>query len=189
MDAEVRETSIPGCFEIIPKVFRDERGIFVKTFSYSFFKKYGLNTDFKEQFFSISRKDVVRGLHFQLPPMDHDKLVYCIYGEAFDVVVDLRVGSPTYGKYQTFILSGEKSNMLYIPKGLAHGFCALSDKVIMLYAVSVEYSPEHDSGILWNSMDIPWPCKNVIISEKDSKLTPFDKFKSPFIYNRGDNNE
>lgn len=184
MLADVKVSSIQGCLEIIPKIFKDDRGIFVKVYTHEFFEKLGMKLDIREQFYSVSKKNVIRGLHFQLPPKEHNKLVYCLYGEVFDVVVDLRVGSPTYGKYETFILSAEKSNILYVPKGLAHGFCVLSEMAIMVYNVDVEFSPEHDSGIRWNSLDIPWPCSldEAIVSDKDSKLIPFVDFISPFKY-------
>ncbi|MGB9935609.1 MULTISPECIES: dTDP-4-dehydrorhamnose 3,5-epimerase [Thermodesulfovibrio] len=187
MEAEVRQSKISGCFEIIPKVFKDKRGIFVKVFNYSFYKHKGFEMDFKEQFYSVSHKGVIRGLHFQVPPKDHDKVIYCPYGRVFDVVVDLRVGSPTYGQFDVFELSDEKANLVYIPKGLAHGFCTLSETAILVYILTTEYSPEHDSGILWNSLNIPWPISGdeAIISERDSKFLPFESFKSPFTYKEG----
>lgn len=99
-----------------------------------------------------------------------------------DAVVDLRVGSPSFGKFDNFELSAEKANMVYIPKGLAHGFCVLSAIAIMMYKVTTVYSPAHDMGILWNSIDIPWQYKAPVISQRDSKFMAFYDFKSPFIF-------
>ena len=182
MELEVKNTKIPGCFEFVPKIFKDERGVFVKTFHENTFKERGLETYFTEEYYSFSHKGVLRGLHFQLPPADHVKLVYCPYGRVLDAVVDLRVGSPTYGNFETFELSAEKANIIYIPKGLAHGFYVLSEGAIMVYKTSTVYSPKHDAGILWNSVSIPWPDKKPIISQRDSKFVPFIEFKSPFVY-------
>ena len=182
MEIEIRQTEILGCFEIIPKVLKDERGTFVKTFHQDIFKANGLETHFAEEYYSFSHKRVLRGLHFQLPPMDHVKLVYCIFGKVLDAVVDLRVGSPTYGKFEIFELSSEKANMIYIPKGLAHGFYVESENAIMMYKVTTVYSPEHDTGILWNSVDIPWPDEKPIISQRDSQFQTFADFQSPFRY-------
>lgn len=182
MSFEVNHTGIPGCFEVRPKIFKDERGLFVKTFHHELFVANGLETRFAEEYYSFSRQGVLRGMHFQLPPHDHIKLVYCVSGEVVDVVVDLRVGSPTYGKYETIVLSAQNANMLYIPAGLAHGFYVTSESATMMYKVTTVYSPEHDAGILWNSLDIPWPAAHPIVSDRDSGFAPFSDFKSPFSY-------
>jgi len=182
MEIEIRQTKIPGCFEIIPKILKDERGRFVKTFHEGAFKANRLETHFAEEYYSFSHKRVLRGLHFQLPPMDHVKLVYCVSGKVLDAVVDLRVGSPTYGNFETFEVSAERANIVYIPKGLAHGFYVQSENAIMMYKVTTVYSPEHDTGILWNSVDIPWPDEKPIISQRDSQLIRFADFKSPFVF-------
>ena len=182
MKIEIRQTEIPGCFEITPKVLKDERGTFVKTFHQEIFKANGLETHFTEEYYSFSKKRVLRGLHFQLPPLDHIKFVYCVSGRVLDAVVDLRIGFPTYGEFETFELSAEKANMLYIPKGLAHGFYVLSESAIMVYKVTTVYSPEHDTGILWNSVGIPWPDEKPIISQRDSRFISFADSKSPFVH-------
>lgn len=179
---ELKPSKLAGCFELQPKVFDDERGRFVKVFHEQAFAAQGLETNFAEEYYSISYKNVIRGLHFQLPPMDHVKMVYCVHGEVLDVVVDLRVGSPTYGQYSLFELSAEKGNSIYIPKGMAHGFCALSDHAIMVYKVSTMYSPANDAGLLWNSVGIPWPTTDAILSVRDKSFLPFDQFISPFSY-------
>ena len=182
MQIDLKHSKIPGCIEIIPKIFKDERGTFVKTFHENVFKENGLETNFAEEYYSFSCKGVLRGLHFQMPPMDHVKLVYCVFGKVLDVVVDLRVGSSNYGDFENFHLSSEKANMIYIPKGLAHGFYVLSDIAIMIYKVTTVYSEKHDTGILWNSIGIPWPDKKPIISQRDSQFIRFADFKSPFVF-------
>lgn len=182
MQIEARQTQIPGCLEIVPKIFKDERGRFVKTFQQNIFKKHGLEANFVEEYYSVSYKGVLRGLHFQLPPMEHVKIVYCIAGKVLDVVVDLRVGSPTYGGCEIIELSDERANMVYIPKGLAHGFYVLSDNATMMYKVTTTYSPEHDTGILWSSVNIPWPDKRPVVSKRDGAFKAFKDFKSPFVY-------
>jgi dTDP-4-dehydrorhamnose 3,5-epimerase len=141
-----------------------------------------LEFEFKEHYYSASKKNVVRGLHFQLPPMDHVKIVYCIYGAVLDVVLDLRIDSPSYGDYEIFELSAEKANSIYMPKGMAHGFCVLSQEAILGYCVTSTYSQECDSGIRWDSANIPWPVSNPILSVRDLALPSFGEFKSPFKY-------
>lgn len=181
MDVVFEETKISGCYVIIPQKKSDLRGYFVKTFNSINYKRNSLKFDIKESYYSVSKKNVIRGLHFQLPPKDHIKTVYCVKGKIFDVVVDLRLGSATFGKYLMFELSEEDPKVIYIPKGLAHGFCALSKYAIVIYNTSTVYSPEFDSGILWNSLDIPWPCKDPILSERDKSFVNFKDFHSPFV--------
>ncbi|GAM11009.1 dTDP-4-dehydrorhamnose 3,5-epimerase [Geobacter sp. OR-1] len=179
------ELSIPGCYEIVPTIFRDLRGSFVKTFHQGLFEAQGLATEFAEEFYSLSYRNVVRGLHFQVPPKDLTKVVYALVGEAMDVLVDLRKGSPMFGRYAVCELDAAKANMVYIPSGVAHGFYARSEQVLMVYKVSAVYSPEHDSGIRWDSLDIPWPCNEPIISDRDRNLVPFESFESPFSFCAG----
>ncbi|MDD2719894.1 MAG: dTDP-4-dehydrorhamnose 3,5-epimerase [Gallionella sp.] len=179
---DLKPSCLAGCFELQPKAFDDNRGRFVKVFHEQAFAEQGLETGFAEEYYSLSHKNVVRGLHFQLPPMDHVKMVYCVSGEVLDVVVDLRVGSPTYGQHALFALSAGKANSVYIPKGMAHGFCVLSEQAIMVYKVSTIYSPAHDAGILWDSAGIPWPLSQAIVSARDQGFPTFDQFVSPFIY-------
>jgi dTDP-4-dehydrorhamnose 3,5-epimerase len=178
----ILDTSIPGCYELFPDVLQDERGFFVKTFHKDVFADHCLTTQFAEEYYTYSKQGVLRGLHFQVPPMHHVKLVYCVDGSVLDAVVDLRIGSPTFGKYATFELSRQKANIIYLPAGLAHGFYVLSSSAVLLYKVSTVYSPTHDSGILWNSAGIPWPNTNPIISKRDSGFMSLDKFKSPFDF-------
>lgn len=171
---------IPGCHEIVPAVFRDGRGAFVKTFHHDLFAAQGLVTEWKEEFYSVSRKGVLRGLHFQLPPHDHAKLVYCTDGEVLDAVVDLRKGSPTFGYSITKELKASTGNMLYIPSGLAHGFYVLSSSATMMYKTSTVHAPSHDSGIRWDSAGIAWPDEAPVVSERDSWLATLAEFNSPF---------
>ncbi len=179
---DLKPSKIPGCFELQPKVFEDARGRFVKIFHEQAFAAHGLETAFSEEFYSVSHKNVIRGLHFQSPPMDGIKVVYCVKGEILDAAVDLRVGSPTYGQFDLFDLSSAKANIVYIPKGVAHGFCVLSEQAILVYKVSSMYSPSHDSGVLWNSVGIPWPITEVVLSARDSTFPRLDEFESPFRY-------
>jgi dTDP-4-dehydrorhamnose 3,5-epimerase len=179
---ELKPSKLAGCYELQPKAFEDARGRFVKIFHAPTFAAHGLETAFAEEYYSVSYKNVIRGMHFQLPPMHHVKMVYCVEGEVLDAVVDLRKGSPTYGRFDLFELSAAKANSIYIPKGMAHGFCVRSERAILVYKVSTVYSPAHDAGVLWNSMDIPWPNAEPILSERDAAFPQLDAFVSPFNY-------
>jgi len=177
------ETSIPGSYELLPRKMADARGCFVKTFHCAAFEEHGLETDWREEYYSVSHKGVLRGMHFQLPPHDHVKLVYCVAGSVLDVILDLRVGSPSYGCHAMLELSAEKANMLFIPRGLAHGFYTLSESAVMIYKVSTVYAPAADAGVLWNSAGIPWPDMAPVISERDSAFPPLAEFAAnPFRY-------
>lgn len=179
---QILTTSLPGCYELLPDVLHDERGYFVKTFHKEVFADHGLTTQFAEEYYTYSTQRVLRGLHFQVPPMDHVKLVHCVEGAVLDAVVDLRIGSPTFGAYATFELNKQKANMIYLPAGMAHGFYVLTASAVLLYKVTTVYSSAHDSGILWSSAGIPWPDANPIISKRDSAFTMLIDFKSPFLY-------
>ena len=179
---KIVSTKIPGCYQIFPKVQNDSRGTFVKTFHSIKFKDFGLKTLFKEQYYSISKKNVLRGLHFQMPPYDHAKLVYCVYGEVLDVALDLRVGSPSYGKYLSIKLSPKKGNMIYIPNGFAHGFCNLKNNSILVYNTTTVYNPKKDTGLHWDTAGISWPVKKPVLSKRDLLLPNFKDFKSPFVF-------
>jgi len=178
----LRDTKLPGCFEVRPSIFDDQRGRFVKVFHQEEFMSLGLETNFKEEYYSHSQRGVIRGMHFQTPPSDHVKLVYCVQGEVQDVILDLRKGSPTYGQTDSITLSAEQGNYLYIPKGLAHGFCTTSTIATLVYKVSTVYDPQHDSGILWNSFGFAWPNLESVMSARDSSLIPLSSFDSPFVY-------
>jgi dTDP-4-dehydrorhamnose 3,5-epimerase len=178
----IKETDIPGCLEITPKVQIDCRGTFVKTYQSSLYIRLGLHADFVEEYHSRSKRRVLRGLHFQVPPHAHFKVVYCVQGSALDAIVDLRVGSPTYGQYYLIELSAATGNMLYLPPGIAHGFYVNSREAILAYRVSTEYVPAADTGILWNSANIPWADDQPIMSARDQSLPKMADFDSPFAY-------
>lgn len=176
------ETSLPGCYELTQQVFHDNRGIFVKTFHEDQFISMGLRTDWREEYYSISNRDVIRGMHFQTPPKQHAKMVYCLQGAVQDVVLDLRLGSPTFGKCMTIELSANKGNIIYIPEGMAHGFCTLTDQTILQYKVTSMHSAVHDSGILWSSLPVEWKCVTPILSDRDSSFAALADFQSPFSF-------
>ena len=174
---------IQGLFILEPTIYEDDRGWFFESFHQERFQE---NTGYTQSFVqdneSFSRKDVLRGLHFQLPPMAQAKLVKVLKGRVLDVAVDIRKDSATYGQYQKIELSDSNRRMFFIPEGFAHGFLALSDEVIFQYKCSNFYSPEHDSGIVWNDtkLNIDWGINNPLISLKDSQLKNFSTFVSPF---------
>lgn len=178
----VKETGIAGCFEITPRLFRDDRGSFVKTFHTGSFGEHGLVTSFAEEFYSWSNRGVLRGLHFQTPPSDHTKVVTCLSGEVLDVVVDLRVGSPTFGSHKLFNLRSSEATILYIPSGLAHGFMAVSDEALMYYQVTSVHDPASDHGIHWDSAGIRWPIKEPLVSPRDAAFPALKDFVSPFFF-------
>jgi len=163
---------------ITPNLFNDERGYFFENFNHSSFKNRNNNPidlNFIQENFSKSKKHVIRGLHFQKNPKAQAKLVTVVSGEIFDVAVDLRKNSLTYGKWVSEILSETNHKSLYIPEGFAHGFCVLSEGANVVYKINREYSPQHEQGIIWNdpNIDISWPISEPIISEKDQNLPYF----------------
>lgn len=181
----IEPTALAGCFLIVPDIRHDERGYFVKTFHEEVFRTHGLATDFREDYFSLSRQGVLRGLHFQTPPHAHAKLVYCVRGTVFDAAVDLRAGSPTEGRHLTAELGAGNGHMLYLAPGVAHGFCALSDEALMMYKVTSVYAPAADAGILWNSAGIAWPVAEPQLSARDRAFPALAAFDSPFRYAEG----
>ncbi len=175
------ETSIPGCYELQPTVRADSRGQFVKTFHSEYFGQNELETNFREQYYSVSRQGVLRGMHFQKPPHAHSKIVYCTAGSILDVALDLRTGSPSYGIPISLEISAETGNMLYLPEGIAHGFYALTEATVV-YNVSSVYSPEADSGVLWNSIGMEWPSSAPDLSDRDTTFPTLEEFVSPFRF-------
>ncbi|MDD4295214.1 MAG: dTDP-4-dehydrorhamnose 3,5-epimerase [Candidatus Omnitrophica bacterium] len=173
------KTKIKDVLLVENKVFKDARGDFVKLFNSDVFSKLGM--EIKESYYSVSMKDVIRGMHFQLPPCDHVKLVSVLEGSVLDVILDLRKNSSTYGKYVTIELSANHPGSLYIPKGCAHGFLSLEDNTKMIYYVSTVYAQKLDFGIVYDSFGFQWPVENPIVSERDKGFVEFNKFKSPFI--------
>lgn len=175
---EIIKTSIENLVILQPRVFEDERGYFMESFKKSFFEDHYPNLKFIQDNESKSTYGVLRGLHFQKPPFEQTKLVRVIQGEVLDVAVDLRSHSKTFGKYESVILSGENKKQFLIPKGFAHGFIVLSQEAVFSYKVDNYYAPKHDSGILYNSLDIDWiiPSKDIIISEKDQNLNTLKQY-------------
>jgi len=166
------ETPISGLWIIEPKVFEDERGFFMEIYHQEKFRAHGISETFIQQNHSRSKRGVLRGLHYQSAPFSQGKLVRVVHGEAFDVCVDIRPGSKTFGKWFGLSMSAENRKLFYIPPGFAHGFCALTENVDFLYSCTNVYSPRHDSGIAWNDPDIgiKWPVESPMISAKDMKL-------------------
>ena len=160
----------------------DPRGQFVKTFHAEFFAEHGLALEFREQYYSISQIGVLRGLHFQVPPADHAKLVFCTAGAVLDVTLDLRRGSPAYGSHVALDLSAENAAQIYIPPGCAHGFCVTEGPATLVYATTTVYAPEFDAGVLWNSAGIEWPIEAPLLSKRDAGLPPLSNFASPFRF-------
>ena len=164
---------------ILPKS-ADTRGTFVKTFHETMLKENGINFTLRESYYSFSKKDVIRGMHFQLPPFDHCKIVFCPQGAILDVIIDLRKDSATYKQYFTQVLSDENHEALYIPEGFAHGFKSLTDDSLTYYLVSTEYSKPHDTGIRYNTIGLDWEVDQPILSERDLSFIGLDEFESPF---------
>ncbi len=158
----------------------DYRGDFVKTVNQDSLLKMSIELDVAESYYSVSQKDVIRGMHFQVPPYDHNKLVHVLTGNVIDVVLDLRKNSKTYLKCMDFHLAGENPRALYIPKGLAHGFRSLEDGSLMLYYVSSVYNPQYDKGICYNSIGYDWKTDSPIISDRDKGFIALEDYKSPF---------
>ena len=176
----IKETSLSNVYLIEPKVFFDERGVFIKTFNETDFENCGIESNFKESFYSESKKNVIRGMHFQLPPHDQAKLVYVPYGIIIDVVLDIRKSSPTYGESFSVELSRENRKAVYIPPGFAHGFASSSEDCIVVYMTTTTYQAEYDSGIRWDSFGYHWQINNPIISKRDQSFIKFSEFESPF---------
>ena len=180
------ETKIKGIYIIEPKVFGDNRGYFMETYNKEHFAEAGLTMNFVQDNESSSSKGVLRGLHFQTQHTQ-GKLVRVTEGEVFDVAVDLRKGSPTYGQWEGVILSDENKRQFYIPEGFAHGFLVLSDHAIFNYKCTDFYCPEGEGGVLWNDPDIgiEWPLEgidNIILSEKDKIHPTLKDLNVPFEY-------
>ena len=180
------KTDITGVVIIEPAVFSDKRGYFLESFNKKNFEDNIGKIDFVQDNESKSSRGVIRGLHFQKPPFAQAKLVRCIKGSVMDVAVDIRKGSPTYGKYVSIELSEDNKKQLYIPRGFAHGYSVLSESAIFAYKVDNNYAPKCDAGILWKDPDlnIQWGVNNddILISKKDSKLPSFSELESPFTF-------
>jgi len=172
MTFEFKKLEIQGVILIKPKVFEDERGFFMETYKKGEFEKVGIAGEFIQDNHSKSEYGVLRGLHFQREPYAQAKIVRCVHGAIYDVAVDLRKDSPTFGKYVSVNLSEDNKYQLYIPGGCAHGFLVLSDAAEVIYKVDNVYAPEYEEGLIWNDpeVNIPWPNDNPSLSPKDQKL-------------------
>ena len=179
---EIIKTPLEGLLIIKPDVFEDERGYFFESFNYEKFLKIGLDLKFVQDNESKSKKGVLRGLHFQAPPFAQGKLVRVMRGSVLDVAVDIRKASPTYGKWESIVLSGQNKWMYWIPAGFAHGFATLEDDTIFFYKCTNGYNKASEGSILWNDGDlsINWDVADPVISEKDRVSPRFREFVSPF---------
>ncbi|MCF5861188.1 dTDP-4-dehydrorhamnose 3,5-epimerase [Aeromonas veronii] len=176
----VIKTAIPDVLIFEPKVFGDERGFFFESFNHKLFEEaVGYPVTFVQDNHSKSSKGVLRGLHYQLPPHAQGKLVRCVAGEVFDVAVDIRKSSPTFGQWVGVHLSAENKRQLWIPEGFAHGFVTLSESAEFLYKTTDYYHPESEGAISWNDPDISieWPVEGVLLSDKDKTAQSFSAYK------------
>jgi dTDP-4-dehydrorhamnose 3,5-epimerase len=177
---KVQELPLPGCYQITPFAQLDDRGCFSKPFDGQMLQQAGLYFEVREIFYNISHANSLRGMHFQRPPHQQTKLVHCLQGQILDVLLDLRRGSPSFGNSYNITLQASSPSALYLPPGIAHGFLALQDYSIVLYAVSAGYAPQHDCGIRWDSFGFKWPISCPTLSERDQKFPPFTHTESYF---------
>ena len=184
MGFKFQRLDIPEVVVIEAEAFKDPRGLFIESYKRSVFLANGLGDTFVQDNYSRSLRGTLRGLHYQKRPKAQAKLVTVLRGEIFDVAVDLRRGSPTYGRWVGETLSANNCRMLYVPVGFAHGFCALSEEADVLYKVTDEYAPELDRGVSWNDPDIAirWPIDEPTVSPKDAKLPPLCAADNDFLY-------
>lgn len=180
---EIKPLKLAGTFEISPKIIGDSRGYFMESYSQKAFAEHGLQTVWVQENQSLStRPHTVRGLHFQIPPVAQTKLLRVVQGKILDVFVDLRKNSATYGQWDSIELSDENCKAAYVPQGFAHGFCTLSESVIVQYKVDNFYAPESERGLRWNDADIgiDWKIKDAVLSTRDAEMPFFKDFVSPF---------
>lgn len=173
---------LPGVKILKPPVFKDERGHFIKTFNEDQLASHGVRLDIREEFFTTSAANVIRGMHFQAPPHAHNKIIYCIKGRVIDVLLDLRADSPTLNEFRCFTLSEANMHIAYIPIGIAHGFLSQEDGSCLVYKVDTVYAPQSDSGVRWDSFGFEWPLSSgtPLISERDAALPTHAEFLTPF---------
>jgi len=180
---EFIETKFKDAWIIKPDVFEDERGFFMESYSKKVFAEHGIDAVFVQDNHSMSvSKGVLRGMHFQKPPHTQAKLVRATKGAVYDVIIDIRKDSGTFGKWQGFELTESNKLMLFVPKGFAHGFCTLEDNTEFQYKCDDYYAPESEGGIIWNDPDlaIDWPIEEPILSGKDKLHPEFKNLNSPF---------
>ncbi|HRZ95823.1 MAG TPA: dTDP-4-dehydrorhamnose 3,5-epimerase [Candidatus Moranbacteria bacterium] len=180
---EFIKTTLKDATLIKPRIFQDNRGFFMESYSKKLFEANGITANFVQDNHSLSaEKGVLRGLHFQAPPFAQAKLVRVTRGKVYDVIIDLHKNSETFGKWEGFELSAQNFQMLFVPKGFAHGFITLEDNTEFQYKCDEYYSKESEGGIIWNDPDlnINWNFENPILSDKDKLLPKFKDFESPF---------
>ncbi|WP_225340696.1 dTDP-4-dehydrorhamnose 3,5-epimerase [Lysinibacillus capsici] len=179
------KTKLKDAYILEPKVYGDHRGFFMETYNTKLLEEQGYYFNFVQDNHALSKESgVLRGLHYQLDPFAQTKLVRVTKGAVYDVIVDIREDSPTFGQWEGFILSEDNKRQLLVPQGFAHGYCTLVENTEFLYKVDNYYSPEHDRGIAWNDpyLNIDWPTSNPILSEKDTKHPNLKDLGSQFIY-------
>lgn len=184
---DIKNLDLPGLVLLRPRQFLDTRGSFAETYNERTFRAAGMSAKFIQDNQSFSAKrGTIRGLHFQLPPAAQAKLVRVLQGSVYDVAVDLRVGSPTYGRWVGATLTADDGAQMFVPRGFAHAFCTLEPGTVVAYKVDEFYAPASDSGLIWNdpAFAIEWPVADdeVVLSDKDLKLGRFADFVSPFKY-------
>lgn len=175
-------TVIPGVLLLRPAAREDARGAFVKCFHAGDFAALGLECGWRESYYSVSRRNVIRGMHFQTPPDDHAKLVTAVAGRMRDVVLDLRRGSPAYGRHLAVELSERDRTLIYLPRGVAHGFGVLGDSATVLYWVTSVHSPDRDAGVRWDSFGADWGIVEPVLSDRDRALPPLAEYRTPFLF-------
>ena len=171
MPVSIEPTDLPGVVLVVPRVFTDDRGYFMETFKRSEFERAGLDLPFVQENHSRSSAGTLRGLHYQREPKAQGKLVRVVLGEIFDVAVDIRQGSPTFGRWVSATLSAENRLAIYIPPGFAHGFCVTSAEAEVIYKTTEEYAPEYEEGIRWDDpgLAITWPVASPVLSPRDQR--------------------
>jgi dTDP-4-dehydrorhamnose 3,5-epimerase len=184
MPFKFSSTAIQEVIVIEPAVFPDQRGFFMETYKRSEFAAHGITGTFVQCNHSKSSRGILRGLHYQKQPKAQSKLVRALWGEIYDVVVDLRQGGPTYGKWIAVTLSGANQKMLYVPPGFAHGFCVTSEEAEILYLATEEYAPQLEAGVRWNDpeLGIDWPVAEPRLSPRDHAWPPLRKADNDFRY-------
>jgi dTDP-4-dehydrorhamnose 3,5-epimerase len=175
---KLTECEISGVYLMEPLIVPDIRGCFVKIFHQKSFKDFGLEYQFNESFYTVSKKNVIRGMHYQLPPRDSIKTIFVTKGEILDVVLDIRKGSPSYGKHLSIELSEKNRRMIYIPAGCAHGFLSILDDSCVMYSHTEVYDKDRETGIHFDSFGMNWTVKDPIMSERDTKFQRFEDFES-----------
>lgn len=182
----IEMTELHGVLTVTPRVFRDERGFFFESYNQEVWRAHGIDATFVQDNHSQSVRGTLRGLHFQLPRMAQIKLVRVVRGTIWDVAVDIRVGSPSFGRWVGVELTAASFRQIFIPAGFAHGFCVLSDEAEVLYKTSAAYSKSHEQGIAWNDpeLNITWPLATPLISDRDRQAPSLAEYVAgtPFVY-------